>query len=67
MATECLGEHFGAPQTADLGTSNGYVNEDQELRWDYGDQYLGSCQETFKGGLHLRYWKQNGTGAFFLA
>ena len=27
------------------------------------DPYLGTCQETVKGGNHFRYWTQNGKDA----
>ncbi|KAJ7364862.1 hypothetical protein DFH08DRAFT_840162 [Mycena albidolilacea] len=76
FAGECLGQHEGAPQTADLGDGNGYKNETAVLRWDYGDPSLGTCQETIQGGNHFRYWVQSGTsgaatggasGAYFLA
>ncbi|KAF7364771.1 hypothetical protein MVEN_00347000 [Mycena venus] len=71
FASECLGQHEGAPQTANLGDGNGYLNESSELRWDYTDPSLGTCEETVKGGNHFRYWVQNGksasSGAYFLA
>lgn len=63
FAGECLGQHEGAPQQANLGDGNGYANETAELRWDYGDPSLGTCQETIKGGNHFRYWVQNGKNA----
>ncbi|KAJ7176789.1 hypothetical protein C8R46DRAFT_1160634 [Mycena filopes] len=63
FASECLGQHEGAPQTANLGDGNGYVNETAVLRWDYGDPSLGTCEETIKGGNHFRYWRQNGKDA----
>ncbi|BEI79945.1 hypothetical protein CcaverHIS002_0104740 [Cutaneotrichosporon cavernicola] len=66
LSTQCLGAQFGAPQQANLdGHTN--VSEIQTLRYNYGDPYIGSCRETFDGGQHLRYWKQNGTGAIFMA
>ncbi|RSH78561.1 uncharacterized protein EHS24_002287 [Apiotrichum porosum] len=67
LAHECLGVHFGDTQSANLGDGDGNVTQVAVLRWDYGDPYVGSCKETFNGGLHLRYWQQNGTKAFFLA
>ncbi|KAJ6508234.1 hypothetical protein C8R45DRAFT_1207955 [Mycena sanguinolenta] len=71
FASECLGQHEGAPQTANLGDGNGYLNETDELRWDYGNPSLGTCQETVQGGNHFRYWRQTGksadSGAYFLA
>ncbi|BEJ11017.1 hypothetical protein CspHIS471_0104390 [Cutaneotrichosporon sp. HIS471] len=66
LSTQCLGAQFGAPQQANLdGHTN--VSEIQTLRHNYGDPYIGSCRETFDGGQHLRYWKQNETGAIFMA
>ncbi|KAI5474432.1 hypothetical protein MNV49_003265 [Pseudohyphozyma bogoriensis] len=62
MAGECLGQHEGNIQTANLGDGNGVVNS-TTLRYDYGDPSLGTCQETILGGNHLRYWKQNGSEA----
>ncbi|KAM5533632.1 hypothetical protein V8D89_012745 [Ganoderma adspersum] len=71
FASECLGQHAGDPQTANLGDGNGQLNETSELRWDYGDPDLGTCKETINGGNHFRYWIQDGpsgnSGAFFLA
>ena len=67
LGEECLGQHLGSPQQANLGDGHGVVDEVEELRWDYGNPYIGTCQETFDGGLHLRYWIQNTTGAYFMA
>nr|VWO96323.1 Acetolactate synthase (EC [Ganoderma boninense] len=75
FASECLGQHAGDAQTANLGDGNGQLNETSELRWDYGDPNLGTCKETIDGGNHFRYWIQDGpsgnrayfSGAFFLA
>ncbi|KAI0770166.1 hypothetical protein C8Q74DRAFT_877111 [Fomes fomentarius] len=71
FGSECLGQHAGEPQTANLGDGNGQKNESAVLRWTYGDPELGTCQETIKGGNHFRYWVQNGpdkdSGAYFLA
>ncbi|KAH9931659.1 uncharacterized protein BXZ73DRAFT_47154 [Epithele typhae] len=71
FATECLGQHAGDAQVANLGDGHGSLNETSELRWDYGDPQLGTCQETIKGGNHFRYWVQDGdgadSGAYFLA
>ncbi|KAI8994176.1 hypothetical protein BD414DRAFT_481637 [Trametes punicea] len=71
FAAECLGQHEGDAQTANLGDGKGQVNETSELRWDYGDPSLGTCTETIKGGNHLRYWVQDGSkansGAIFMA
>ncbi|KAI0821960.1 hypothetical protein BC628DRAFT_1422131 [Trametes gibbosa] len=71
FGAECLGQHAGDAQTANLGDGKGQVNETSELRWDYGDPELGTCQETIKGGNHFRYWVQDGSqansGAYFMA
>ena len=60
FAGECLGQHEGANQAANLGDGNGYVNETAEMRWDYGDPQFGTCKESIQGGDHFRYWTQNG-------
>ncbi|WWD17449.1 hypothetical protein CI109_101890 [Kwoniella shandongensis] len=67
LGEECLGQHLGSDQSANLGDGKGNVTEVEELRYNYGDPYIGTCQETFQGGLHLRYWIQNNTGAYFMA
>ncbi|OCF43139.1 hypothetical protein I317_02983 [Kwoniella heveanensis CBS 569] len=64
---ECLGQHLGSDQSANLGDGKGNVTEVEELRYNYGNPYIGTCQETFNGGSHLRYWIQNTTGAYFMA
>jgi hypothetical protein len=58
---------MGSDQEANLGDNQGNTTQMAELRWDFGNPYIGSCQETFDGGLHLRYWIQNTTGAYFMA
>ncbi|THH07272.1 hypothetical protein EW145_g3498 [Phellinidium pouzarii] len=71
FAGECLGQHAGSDQEANLGDGNGYLNETAVIRWDYGDPTLGTCTETVKGGNHFRYWVQNGksgnSNAVFMA
>ena len=57
---ECLGQHLGSDQAANLGDGHGYVNETAEMRWDYGDPQFGTCKESIQGGDHFRYWPQNG-------
>jgi len=68
---ECFGAHLGAPQTANLGDGNGWVNQTLELRDDYGNVDIGTCWESLVGGNHLRLWRQSGpkahTNALFLA
>ena len=68
---ECFGAHLGAPQTANLGDGNGWVNQTMELRNDYGNPDIGTCWESLIGGNHLRMWRQSGpsadTNALFLA
>ncbi|KAH7885465.1 hypothetical protein F5I97DRAFT_1810757 [Phlebopus sp. FC_14] len=71
FSTECLGQHSGSNQGADLGDGNGYLNQTAVIRWDYGNANFGTCQETIEGGNHFRYWVQNGaqadSGAIFMA
>ncbi|KAJ3802411.1 hypothetical protein GGU11DRAFT_740699 [Lentinula aff. detonsa] len=71
FSEECLGIHLGAPQSANLGDGNGWVNQTIELRQDYGNSEIGTCLETLIGGNHFRVFKQDGTdapsGAVFLA
>ncbi|KAI0322381.1 hypothetical protein OF83DRAFT_799235 [Amylostereum chailletii] len=68
---ECLGQHQGAHQQANLGDGNGYLNETAVIRWNYGDPSIGTCKESVIGGNHFRYWVQDGkngnSGAVFLA
>ncbi|KAF9533197.1 hypothetical protein CPB83DRAFT_942859 [Crepidotus variabilis] len=68
---ECLGQHSGEDQAADLGDGHGTKNETAVIRWNYGDPQLGSCKETVQGGNHFRYWVQDGpntnSGAVFMA
>jgi hypothetical protein len=68
---ECLGQHIGDDQAANLGDGNGVLNETAEMRWAYGDPQFGTCKETVDGGDHFRYWTQNGpsanSGAIFMA
>ncbi|KAJ3512973.1 hypothetical protein NLJ89_g3211 [Agrocybe chaxingu] len=68
---ECLGQHAGSHQAANLGDGHGFLNETSVIRWNYGDPQLGACRETIEGGNHFRYWVQNGpsgnSGAYFLA
>lgn len=69
--TECLGQHLGAHQGANLGDGGGTRNETAVIRYDYGNPYTGTCTETANGGGHFRYWIQDGssanTGAIFMA
>jgi len=71
FSEECLDIHLGAPQSANLGDGNGFVNQTIELRQDFGNSELGTCLETLIGGNHFRVYVQNGSladsGALFLA
>ncbi|KAI0269996.1 hypothetical protein BC834DRAFT_864426 [Gloeopeniophorella convolvens] len=71
FAGECLGQHAGGDQEANVGDGRGYQNETAVMRWDYGNPTLGTCQETIEGGNHFRYWPQTGgeanSGAIFMA
>lgn len=66
---ECLGQHGGGFFTADLGGGTGVENEVKELREDFGIPFLGlgTCLESLVGGNHLRYWRQDPSGALFVA
>ncbi|KAB5592825.1 hypothetical protein CTheo_3745 [Ceratobasidium theobromae] len=64
---ECLGQHLGSDQKADLGDGRGAVNETAVMRYNFGDPYVGSCRETVEGGNHFRYWVQSSSGAVFMA
>lgn len=66
LGEECLTLKLGSSQRANLD-GKGEVNEEETLRWNFGNPYIGTCRETFEGGLHLRYWKQESTGAYFMA
>ncbi|KAF8808799.1 hypothetical protein BYT27DRAFT_7163618 [Phlegmacium glaucopus] len=71
FSSECLGIHLGAPQSANLGDGNGFVNQTVELRQDFFDSVVGTCLESLIGGNHFRIFRQNGptanSGALFLA
>ncbi|EIW67857.1 hypothetical protein TREMEDRAFT_32868 [Tremella mesenterica DSM 1558] len=65
---ECLGLHMGDVQTADLGDGQGNQTQKAILRYMYfGDPYLGTCLETIFGGTHIRVFKQETSGAWFLS
>ena len=61
LGEECFGQHMGGSQQANLGDGKWFVDEIEVLRWNYGNQWYGTCLETFNGGNHLRYWRQNTT------
>ncbi|KAJ3783022.1 hypothetical protein GGU10DRAFT_296916 [Lentinula aff. detonsa] len=63
FAGECLGNHLGDDQSANLGDGNGLINQTGVMRWDYGNVQTGTCEETIDGGNHYRYWIQNGSAA----
>ncbi|WRT63434.1 uncharacterized protein IL334_000339 [Kwoniella shivajii] len=65
---ECFGLHMGDKQHCDLG--DGYKNQTQRciLRYQYfHNEYLGTCLESIYGGNHIRVFKQEDTGAYFLS
>ncbi|KAJ1303232.1 hypothetical protein OPQ81_011430 [Rhizoctonia solani] len=64
---ECLGQHLGSDQQANLGDGRGAVNETAVMRYNYKDPYVGTCRETIEGGNHFRYWVQKSTKAVFMA
>jgi len=67
---ECLNQHMGGAQQADLGDGLGYRDQQIIFRQHYFPIF-GTCWESLAGGHHFRAWKQNGTeantGAWFLA
>ncbi|KAJ3752257.1 hypothetical protein EV360DRAFT_97492 [Lentinula raphanica] len=63
FAGECLGNHLGDDQAANLGDGNGLINQTGVMRWDYGNVQTGTCEESIDGGNHFRYWIQNGSAA----
>ncbi|KAF9510980.1 hypothetical protein BS47DRAFT_1319355 [Hydnum rufescens UP504] len=67
---ECLNQHMGGAQQADLGDGFGYRDQQIILRQHYFPIF-GTCWESLAGGHHFRAWRQNGTeantGAWFLA
>ncbi|POY75219.1 hypothetical protein BMF94_1851 [Rhodotorula taiwanensis] len=71
FSASCLGQSGGLEQEANLGDGNGMHNQSGLLRENFGDPGFGTCRETFEGGYHYRFWRQNGTaansGAWFLA
>ncbi|KAI0964112.1 hypothetical protein AcW1_001009 [Taiwanofungus camphoratus] len=71
FSEECFDIHLGAPQSANLGDGNGWVNQTIEMRQDYGSSSVGTCLESLIGGNHFRVYIQNGSeadsGALFLA
>ncbi|GAA6051713.1 hypothetical protein JCM3770_002696 [Rhodotorula araucariae] len=70
-AGQCLGQAGGNPQAANLGDGNGFLNQTELYRENFGDVTYGTCKESADGGFHYRIWRQNGTeansGAWFLA
>ncbi|KAJ3974672.1 hypothetical protein EV361DRAFT_893159 [Lentinula raphanica] len=63
FAGECLGNHLGDDQAANLGDGNGLINQTGVMRWDFGNVQTGTCEESIDGGNHFRYWIQNGSAA----
>jgi len=70
FANECLDQHRGGAQRADLGDGAGIQDQLFMFRQHYFPIF-GTCWESLAGGQHFRVWKQNGseanTGAWFIA
>ncbi|KAJ7141331.1 hypothetical protein C8R44DRAFT_866964 [Mycena epipterygia] len=64
---ECLGQHLGTPQSANLGDGRGDVNETEVLRESFGIPGVGTCLESLTGDNHFSVFPQTGSGALFLA
>lgn len=56
FSENCLGADAPTKQKANLGDGNGYLNETNIMRWNYGDFNFGGCKQTVNGGNHFRYW-----------
>jgi hypothetical protein len=54
LSDECMGLHLSGVAIANLGDSRGDRPPDFLFRENFGDLKLGTCQESIKGGLHLR-------------
>ncbi|KAL7410455.1 hypothetical protein BDY24DRAFT_399883 [Mrakia frigida] len=67
FSDSCLGLVATGGQKANLGDGQGITNQTDELRFNFGDIYFGTCTETFNGGNHFRYWTQKTSGAIFIA
>jgi hypothetical protein len=76
LSDQCLGQSGPSKMLADLHDGRGMQPEVGLKRWTYEDDYLGTCIQTFDGGLHFRYFVQNisqitgessAGGAIFLA
>ncbi|KAH8078663.1 hypothetical protein HD553DRAFT_346047 [Filobasidium floriforme] len=59
LSDECLGQSGPNKMLADLHDGRGMQPEVGLKRWTYEDDYLGTCIQTFDGGLHFRYFVQN--------
>jgi hypothetical protein len=69
FSTECLNQHGGGFFTANLGDGSGDQKQAAEFRVDFGVSFLGlgTCAESLVGGNHIRYWRQQNSGALFAA
>ncbi|WWC57901.1 uncharacterized protein I303_100436 [Kwoniella dejecticola CBS 10117] len=65
---QCLGLHMGNKQQANLGDGNKNQTQKALLRYQYfHNHFLGTCLETLYGGNHIRVFKQETSGAYFLS
>nr|XP_019014294.1 uncharacterized protein I206_00376 [Kwoniella pini CBS 10737]OCF53075.1 hypothetical protein I206_00376 [Kwoniella pini CBS 10737] len=65
---QCLGLQMGDEQQSNLGDGNKNQTQKSLLRYQYfHNQFLGTCLETLYGGNHIRVFKQETSGAFFLS
>lgn len=72
FSDECLGLHMGMRHKANLGDGLGWREEQllarQTFRTSLEIPLWGTtCWESLAGGNHFRAWRQNTTGAWFLA
>lgn len=70
LSDQCLGgggpSIQGTQHGSEIDRDSYNVTQIGMLRWNFGDPWLGSCRQTFEGGLHFRYWRQAASGALFL-
>ncbi|WWD06151.1 hypothetical protein V865_004236 [Kwoniella europaea PYCC6329] len=65
---QCFGLHMGDKQQSNLGDGNANQTQRSILRYQYfHNHFLGTCLESIYGGNHIRVFKQETTGAYFMS
>ncbi|WVW81565.1 hypothetical protein I302_103560 [Kwoniella bestiolae CBS 10118] len=68
FGAQCFGLHMGDKQQSNLGDGNKNQTQRSILRYQYfHNHFLGTCLESIYGGNHIRVFKQETTGAYFLS